>query len=231
MSITLYTGFVGSGKSFAATALGCRIADAPVGNRHVIANFPIKPKKLMSRPVLKKTFPYIGLQERFNEPRWTYRSNEELTIEFLVRSAYENNWTQKEGSCLLIFDEASIPFNSREWNSSRNGDSRLDWIKFLSQSRKLGYDVIFIAQDARMLDRQIRNLCEFERVHRKLNGQGIFKFFPRWVTVFAGIQYWNGQKFSKGSLHLTVYSKKVADRYDTKALFGYSQELLKPESV
>ncbi|MBK5515688.1 hypothetical protein JFT70_14060 [Bacillus sp. TH11] len=56
MAITMYTGFVGSGKSYAATALGCNVADARLGSRWVVANFPIKPKKLMTLPALKNSF-------------------------------------------------------------------------------------------------------------------------------------------------------------------------------
>lgn len=221
MAITMFTGFVGSGKSYAATALGCDIADARLGTRWVVANFPIKPKKLMSVPALKKKFPFVYMKERHNNPRWIFKDNEELTVKFLVKESIERGWKGHEGSALLIFDEASIPFNSREWQHKKAGESRMDWIKFLSQSRKFGYDVIFITQDGRMLDRQIRSLCEFERVHRKLNSYGVFKILPKFLTIFAGIQYWNGMKYTKGTLHMTIYSKSVADRYDTTALFDY----------
>lgn len=221
MAITMYTGFVGSGKSYAATALGCNVADARLGSRWVVANFPIKPKKLMTLPALKKQFPFVYLKKRFNDPRWIFKENEELTVKFLVQESIARGWKGNEGSALLIFDEASIPFNSREWQNKKNGESRMDWIKFLSQSRKFGYDIIFITQDGRMLDRQIRSLCEFERTHRKLNSYGLFQVLPRFLTIFAGIQYWNGMKYTKGSLHLTVYNSSVADRYDTTALFDY----------
>lgn len=223
MAISLYTGFVGSGKSYAATAYGCRIADAPMGNGWIVANFPIKPKQKKIPGIrFKKTFPFVQPFKRFNEPRWIYKDNSELTVKYLVQTSYEMGWYGNESSAVLIFDEASIPFNSREWQGKKNGEGRMDWIKFLSQSRKFGYDVIFITQDGRMLDRQIRSLCEFEVVHRKLNGHGLFMFMPRFLTFFAGIKYWNGMRFTKGQLMLTMYKKSVADRYDTTALFDYA---------
>lgn len=223
MAISLYTGFVGSGKSYAATAYGCRIADAKLGDGWIVANFPIKPRKKMLPGIkFKKSFRFFEFYTRYNEPRWIFKDNSELTVKFLVEKSYEMGWYGNESSAVLIFDEASIPFNSREWQGKKNGEGRMDWIKFLSQSRKFGYDVIFITQDGRMLDRQIRSLCEFEVVHRKLNGHGLFVFMPKFFTVFAGIKYWNGMRFTKGQLMLTVYKKSVADRYDTTALFDYS---------
>lgn len=212
MSIELYTGFVGSGKSFCATKLGINIVDAPLGKKYVIANFPIKPKKKMLHFLYKEENKYRPLD------RWIYKSNEELTVDFLINKSLEMGWNKKESSCLLIFDEASIPFNARTYQRR----DRLEWIKFLSQSRKFGYDVIFITQDARMLDKQIRHLCEYEVVHKKLNNM----FALSWLsllglTVFGQVKYWNGTnaRFTRGQLRLVKYSKKIAARYDTLRLF------------
>lgn len=220
MAIELYTGFVGSGKSFHAVRRGTQLADAPFGNREVIANFPIKskPKKLN----------FLRKKKKYNNPRWTFTENDDLTPEFLVNYSYD--WQKKynredvpEGQFLLIIDECGILFNSRDWNVK--GDIRKEWIKFFTQSRKLGFDVILIVQDQRMLDRQIRSLAEFEVQHKKMNAFGLFKFIP--VTVFAGVKFWNGIKSMRGNLEMTVYNKKLADRYDTKALFGYADKYIK----
>lgn len=210
MSIELFTGFVGSGKSYAATKIGCNIADAPMSKRWVIANFPIKPKR--------KSFSFLRKKNKYNEPRWIFKDNEELTVQFLVETSLENKWNEKEGSCLLIFDEASIPFNAR---SFQRGD-RMEWIKFLTQSRKFGYDVIFITQDARMIDKQIRALCEYEVTHKKLNNMAALKWLSMFrVTLFAGVSYWNGlnARYTKGQLRLYFYQSSIADRYDTLRLF------------
>lgn len=144
-------------------------------------------------------------------------------MDFLINKSLEMGWNKKESSCLLIFDEASIPFNARTYQRK----DRLEWIKFLSQSRKFGYDVIFITQDARMLDKQIRALCEFEVVHKKLNNM----FALSWLsllglTVFAQVKYWNGTnaRFTRGQLRLVKYSKKIANRYDTLRLFDVTEE-------
>lgn len=217
MTIELKTGFVGSGKSYAATKDGISIADASLGKKFVIANFPIKNKK--SNFISKKLSNFFKTKEK--QSRWIYKNNEELTVEFLMKTSLEKGFNKKEGSCLIIFDEASIPFNARSWNDK----NRLKWIEFLSQSRKFGYDFIFITQDAKMLDKQIRALCEYEVQYKKLNNMMYFKWLSLFrVTLFAGVSYWNGVRNSKGSLKLYFYSKKVADRYDTLRLFGQDSE-------
>lgn len=212
MTIELFTGFVGSGKSYAAVKIGVNMADAPLGKRHVIANFPVTRKKTMFSRWRKV---------KDKDSRWTYKTNEELNVEFLIKESLKNGWNKKEGSCLVIFDEASIPFNSRTWNSS----DRLDWIKFLTQSRKFGYDFIFITQDGKMLDKQIRALCEYEVQHKKLNNMMYFSWLSLFkITLFAGVSYWNGINHSKGSMRVYIYSKSVADRYDTLNLFNYADD-------
>lgn len=209
--IEIYTGFVGSGKSYHATSRGVTIADAPKGSRWVIANFPIKPKKrlLSSLPIVGKKM------KQFNNPRWIFKDNSDLTVEWLINTSHEKGWYGKESQCLLIIDEAGILFNSRDWNVKP--DERKGWIKFLSQSRKFGYDIVFIVQDTRMMDRQIRSLAEYEVQHKKLNNFYILKFVP--VTVFACVSFWNGVRNIRGKLEMCIYSKRVADRYDTMGLF------------
>ena len=221
MAIKLYTGFVGSGKSYAATKLGIQVADAPLGKGYVIANFPIKPKKTMFSKFRKK---------KLNNPRWIFKKNEELTVEFLIKKSLEMGWNKKESSALVIFDEASIPFNSRNWNKP----DRMEWIELLSQSRKFGYDFIFITQDAKMLDKQIRALCEYEVQHKKMNSMFPFSVLSLFkVTCFAGIAFWNGMgmRNSKGSLRLYFYSSAVANRYDTLNLFNYDEKFKAVEAT
>lgn len=215
MMIEIYTGFVGSGKSFHVTKRATTIADAPAGKRYVVANFPIKPKKkfLAKIPFIKNR-----LADQYNKPRWLFKDNSDMTVDYLIKLSDEMGWYGKESQCLLIIDEAGIVFNSRDWNVKPA--ERKDWIKFFTQSRKLGYDIVLVVQDSRMLDRQIRSLCEFEVQHKKVNSWFIFKYVP--VTIFAAVSFWNGIKSMRGSLELCLYSKAVADRYDTLKLFGYA---------
>ncbi|HEX5519995.1 MAG TPA: zonular occludens toxin domain-containing protein [Candidatus Nitrosocosmicus sp.] len=217
MVIELFTGFPGGGKSFNATKIGTQLADGRFHDKYVIANFPIKPKKtLFSR--------WRKVKE--NKPRWIYKTNEELTVQYLVQLSIDKGWVDKESSALIIFDEAGIPFNSRAWNAK----DRMEWIQFLSQHRKFGYDVIFITQDGKMIDRQIRSLAEYEVVHRKMNNMFAFKWLSLFrITLFACVSYWNGERFGKGQLRLQVYNKKTALRYDSMNLFDFDKMLLKDD--
>lgn len=216
MTIELYTGFIGSGKSYSAVKTGLTVAQARFSNTYVIANFPVtEPKKKFIK--IRKLF-NKNINE-FNNLRWIFKTNENLTVEYLVKKSVENGWNKKESSCLVIFDEASIPFNSRSWNDK----DRLKWIEFLTQSRKFGYDFIFITQDAGMIDKQIRSLCEYEVQHKKLNNISYFSWLKLFrVSIFAQVSYWNGTRFSRGTLKLIKYNKKVAERYDTLKLFNFN---------
>lgn len=214
MTIRLRTGFVGSGKSYAAVKDGTQIADALLGNKYVIANFPVTEKKTLFSKFRKV---------KTRKSRWIYKSNEELTVDFLVQKSLEMGWDKKEGSCTVIFDEASIPFNARSWNRP----DRLEWIEFLTETRKFGYDFDFITQDASLLDKQIRKLCEYEVQYKKLNSMIYFSFLSLFkVSLFGGVSYWNGVKNSKGQLKLYFYKKSIASRYDTMQKFNTKRKLI-----
>lgn len=151
MTMTLYSGTPGCGKSLHATK---RIRDSLNYKKPVIANFQL------SSDV--KNFDWF-----------TFRDNEELTPDFLINYATDY-WKSKgrkfkEDHILLVIDECQLLFNSRDWQTN----NRNDWIKFYSQHRKYGYEIILIAQFDRMIDRQIRSLLEYEYIHRRLGNFGI----------------------------------------------------------
>lgn len=151
MTISLYSGTPGSGKSMHATK---RIQlSLKRGRKPIIANYRINPKAK-------------------NVKNFTYIDNFELTPDFLYTFAndywHNTKYGFREDWILLIIDEAQLLFNSREWNKK----NRMDWLQFFSQHRKFGYEIIMIAQFDRMLDRQIRCLIEYEVKHRRLGNFG-----------------------------------------------------------
>jgi len=150
--IYIYTGPVGSGKSYHALVEGLRKISA-IPDRYVIANFPIKFKK--------------GKRGDRERKRWIYLEDSHITVDNLIKMSFEKGFFQKEGHCLLVIDEAGVFFNARDWMIK--GAERAEWVKFFSQSRKFGYDVILVAQDLRMIDRQIRNMADFEVKHLNMN--------------------------------------------------------------
>lgn len=146
MTIYLYSGTPGSGKSLHATRI---IKDSLDYKKPVIANYNLIHK---------------------NSDYFTYRSNSEMTPQFLVDFAteYWQDHRFKEDHILLVLDECQLLFNSREWQNN----SRMQWLEFFSQHRKYGYEIVFVAQFDRMIDRQIRSLLEYEFVHRRMGNFG-----------------------------------------------------------
>lgn len=209
--LSLYSGTVGSGKSFHGTELGLQWVSR---GKYVIANYPIKvPDKWYMRFNIVKR--YFNNQQK----RWIFA--DEITPAYLISKSIEYGWIGKESQCLLEIDEAGIPFNSRDW--ATNGKSRMMWIKFFSLSRKLGYDVVLIAQHDRMLDRQIRSLLEFDVKHLKANNSFFLRFLSIFkVTLFLYVYRWYGTRM-KANLRFGRYRKSVADRYDTMRLFNMDE--------
>lgn len=203
--IEIYVGAVGSGKSYHAMARGISKIYS-LRNNMVVANFPVK----FSEKDYKK-----GVNNR-----WIYLDDDELTPLKLIKMSFDYGYYGKEGNTLLILDEAGVYFNARDWQISAN--TRKEWIKFFSQSRKFGYDVVLIAQDARMIDRQIRSMAEYTVKHVKLRNYKWLKLIP-W-QIFAAVSYWAGGSF-KGSISFILYNPFIAKRYDTMRMFKVTDEL------
>lgn len=205
--ISMYTGSVGSGKSYHALELGMEW----IRKKHVIANFPIIPPKAWTKRGKKKWEKKVD--------RWTYM--EEISVEYLMALSLENGWYGKESSCMVLIDEAGIMFNSRDWQSARG--ARMKWIKFLSQSRKFGYDFVFVCQMDRMIDKQIRGLCEYEVKHLKANNAIFFKWLSMFkITLFMYNYRWYQTKV-KGNLRFSIYRPSVGNRYDTMRVFNLEE--------
>lgn len=168
--ISLYSGTPGSGKSLDAAA---KVRASLKWYRPVIGTFHI------NKECLYKNSKY----------EYTYINIYKLTPSFLVSYAKQHRPDKNnvEGSFLLVIDEAQRIFNSRDWNSK----NRNEWITFFAEHRHLGYDIILIAQNDRMLDRQIRALIEYNVVHRKMSAFGILgKIFSIFSGQFVVVNTW-----------------------------------------
>lgn len=200
--ITLYSGTPGAGKSLhLASRLYHRMQykSAPT-----IGNFACDFSSIKNP---KGEFHYID--------------NSDLTpdklIEFSKDYSDRIGRRVKEGEILLVIDECQILFNSRDWGQK----NRMAWCAFFTQHRKLGYEVILVAQFDRMLDRQIRSLIEYEWIHRKVSNYGIQgKFISLFCggKLFVAVKVWYPMKEKVGS-EFYMYHKKYANIYDTYALF------------
>jgi hypothetical protein len=196
--IALFTGSVGSGKSYHALCAGLqKISSIP--QRYVVANFPI---------VFRE-----GKKGERERERWFFWH--EISPERLIAFSVEKGFYGKEGHCLLIIDEAGCVFNSRDWQIK--GAERTKWVKFFSQSRKFGYDVILVAQSDRMIDRQIRDLAEYEVRHFSARRYWWLAWLP--IRLHFAVWFWYHTRL-RGTVDPFVIRKSVARRYDTMRIFN-----------
>lgn len=203
MSCDLYSGTPGSGKSLHAAK---RIINTLRGGKTVIANFPINLDYFINKrsgrmPKKLGKFEYIG--------------NADLTVDFLKKYSFENLKHFRESQCLVVIDECAVLFNPRTSLKSRQ-----DWVNFLSQHRKYGYDILLISQSDQLIDRQIRPMIETEYKHRALSNYGLWGwivsyFIGKWFWVNS---YWYGCRMRLGSDCFRM-NKKQAQIYDSFRLF------------
>lgn len=198
MSIWLYTGTPGSGKSYhAARDIVTRLKKGG----GLIANFPV------NESAVKKCRTQVE-----------YWDNSEMTSERLVAYALEHHQIGKEGQTLVVIDECQIIFNCRDFGRK----DRNAWVQLFAQHRKLGYNFILISQSDRMLDKQIRSLVETEVKHRKLNNYGFggMLISLSMTAWFIAIDYWyGGNKLKLGST-VFPYRKRFEKVYDSYRLFS-----------
>lgn len=201
--ITLYSGTPGSGKSL---HLASRLYHwMQFRNAPIIGNFSCDFSTIKNP---KGSFLYID--------------NAFLTPERLI--LFSKNYSDyvgrrvKENEILLVIDECQLMFNSRDWGNRDRGA----WCAFFTQHRKLGYEVVLVAQFDRMLDRQIRSLIEYEWVHRKVSNFGLKgKLFSLFCggRLFVSVKVWYPMKQAVGS-EFFIARKKFYEIYDTYALFS-----------
>lgn len=224
--IYFFTGNPGNGKSLHMAEVIYRAI--PKG-RNVIANFEIN-ESVFDR-----------FRHRDRHGKFIYMPNR-----YWLTNAYRNRDTRKysyieglrdfalkfhkrdqkgritEHQTIICLDECQTFFNSRSWNRA----DRADWIDFLRNHRKYGYDVYLISQDDRVIDKQLRSILEYEFEHRCVNN---FKFFGKLLGILAGGKLFvciqrsyscgASRKQSRIAAHYFVGKKFFYDFYDSYAVF------------
>lgn len=172
MAISLYSGTPGSYKSYHATA---DIVHWLGSGRNVISNYPVNAKKYY--------------KNRKNLGKFIFLRNSDFTIDFLLNFAKENHKPGKlKAQTLIVIDEASIMFNARQFDRK----DRMEWVNFFANHRHFNFDVILIAQNDRMLDRQIRGLLEYDIKHRALRNWNLAMALISIACrgLFHCVEYW-----------------------------------------
>jgi zona occludens toxin len=214
--IRLFTGTPGSGKSLhTALIIWTRLKHG----RRVIANFPIN-KEPIKETKLYYYLSKLGIKIKNKDKKlgdFTYWDMSEINVNKLVQYAKNNHKMGRENQTLLIIDECSVIFNSRAWDAK----DRMKWIVFFQQHRKLGYNVILIAQNDRMIDRQIRGFVEYEVKHRCVNNYKLFGQLLGLITggkLFIANTYWYGMREKIESEYFRL-NRRIAKIYDTFEIF------------
>lgn len=195
--IMLYTGTPGSGKSLHAAY---DLIDALQDGKDVIGNFPIDKSYFRHK----------------TNGRFFYWQNGNMSPDRLKLFSATRMIPFKEHQALLIIDECGILFNSRAWKDS----DRMSWLTFFSQHRKLGYDVLLIAQMDKQLDKQILGNVEEEHKHRNVKN---YKWFGKFLSAISGglfldICYWYPARLKLSSSFFRFHPRK-ATIYDTFKIF------------
>lgn len=201
--IYFYSGTPGSGKSLHVARDIYNRLNKNKKNPRVIANFMINTKMIKNKKAV-----------------FIYKDNEDLTVGYLLDYALKNHKLGEENQTLVVVDECSIIWNAREWQNNHN---RMDWLKFFTQHRKLGFNMIVISQNDRQIDRQIRMQFEYEIKHRKINNFKIGKFLP--MAVFVAVEYWYGVNEKIGA-EFFGYKRKWGRFYDSYATFELDNKLM-----
>ena len=110
VAISLYSGTPGSYKSYHAVKEA--ITWLKLG-RNLITNFPLNYQKRIKKPIK-------GVYECVN--------NLDLTVDYLINFACEHHTPSLRAQTLVIIDEASIKFNSRDFQLK----DRMGWINFFA---------------------------------------------------------------------------------------------------
>lgn len=113
-----------------------------------------------------------------------YHHTEDLEELFRIRLAGKG-----ESRGLMLLDEAHNWMNARSWTA----EDRKAIVKFFSQHRKLGWDVDLIAQHPEMIDKQVRNLCEYIVYLRNFKKTAFLGIgFP--INLFLAVTTWHASQ-------------------------------------
>ena len=114
-----------------------------------------------------------------------------------------------EPGAFVVWDEAHLDFNSRNWREF--GD---DLSRFFSQTRKIEITLLLISQDISTIDKIIRDRCGL--VHRVAKIQGFSKDHPFAFSVksYYGAKGLDKEKFLAGNAFFR-FKKILGDSYDT----------------
>lgn len=187
MSLVVYSGLPGSGKSY-----------------HCVSDM-----------VLNKTKPVITNMIVKNLDNVAMLPLEEITPRLLegFSAYYFRTHEFKENQIILILDESQLLFNCRTWADKE----RFPWLEFLSQHRKYGYQVILVSQNIELLDKSFRTLCEFDIRHTSSGSVSILTRVLHKLGIkytCANTYYFESEQLLCRNIY--KIKKRIYEHYDTR---------------
>ena len=236
--IYFYTGRPGSGKSL---HMASEIHDAMWAGKNVIANFTINESYFAKarHPERVGKFIYVGNREwqtnaYTNRTTMNPKTGDRMKgvvpdgrytyLDGLYRFALQFHKRNRAGQIeehqtILVLDECQTLFNSRNWRMK----DRLDWIEFFREHRKYGYDVYLISQDDKVIDKQIRDICEIKVEHRNVKNYktaGKLLAFLRGGNLFVWISSDYAIRGKAAHMYSEFFTgKKFYEFYDSYQTF------------
>jgi zona occludens toxin len=222
--IYLYSGVPGSGKSLHAAK---DIIDNLNAGRTIFVNYTVnlnnKRLKNMTGDCYYIPDRKIGTEYEKEiiamsiKNKFQYIPKSFLTPEFFYEWAKKNHKKGKENQSIIIIDESQRFFNPRDFSRQ----DRRKWIDFFIIHRHLGYKIILISPNDRLIDRQIRYTIDYEVKHRNVSRFGyvgmMLKIFH--LKLFVGIYNWYGGTGTKDFSSFFWYHNYLGQLYDSYALF------------
>jgi len=172
----LLTGKRGEGKTKAAVRM---IRDYLRQGRVVATNLDLNMEHLLGPTIEWKVKRQVSGHEALGN---VFRLPDVPSIEHLEALPLGNAIpTEEHKNGVLVLDEVAVFLNSRTWNDKQ----RSKFIAWLAHSRKDGWDLVFIAQHARMVDAQIReSLFELWGICKRMDKMAVPLISPvyQWIT-------------------------------------------------
>lgn len=209
MAVWVYYGTMGSGKSLdMAQDIYNKIR---FNHQNVIANFPMNTDLLYGKYTDKS-----GKVCYKNHGHFYYVDNEFMNVRLLVKYAKKFHEPRKESQTLICLDECQFFFDPRD----NKRQDRRNWMKFITQHRKLGFNMIITCPTLALLDRQILSMCEYTCRHRKVNNAGFIGHLLPFPTFCNTVRF-NGVQGKEGIVqkHFYIFHKKFEKLYDSFRFF------------